>query len=48
VERWRKLPCHTFLLIEWLSFVIRFTQPPADLWDWFEAYLSDPEVSGVW
>lgn len=26
---------------------VRFTQPPADLWDWFEAYLDDEEVSVV-
>ncbi|KAK7083440.1 PRP38 pre-mRNA processing factor 38 domain-containing protein B [Halocaridina rubra] len=24
---------------------IRYTQPPADLWDWFESYLDDEEVS---
>jgi hypothetical protein len=22
----------------------RYTQPPADLWDWYDAYLEDPEV----
>lgn len=26
---------------------IRYTQPPADLWDWFEPYLDDEEVSVV-
>ncbi|KAG0730333.1 Pre-mRNA-splicing factor 38B [Chionoecetes opilio] len=26
---------------------LRFTQPPADLWDWLEAYLDDEEVSVV-
>lgn len=26
---------------------LRFTQPPADLWDWFEPYLDDEEVSVV-
>lgn len=24
----------------------RYTQPPADLWDWYEPYLDDTEVSG--
>jgi hypothetical protein len=24
---------------------IRYTQPPADLWDWYEEYLEDEEVS---
>jgi hypothetical protein len=24
--------------------VDRYTQPPADLWDWYDAYLEDPEV----
>lgn len=23
----------------------RYTQPPADLWDWYDEYLEDPEVS---
>ncbi|KAG8224695.1 hypothetical protein J437_LFUL006082 [Ladona fulva] len=26
---------------------IRFTQPPADLWDWYEEYLEDPEELDV-
>lgn len=25
----------------------RYTQPPADLWDWFEAYLDDEEVRRI-
>ena len=30
-----------------LCFVVyfRYTQPPADLWDWFEPYIDDEEVS---
>ncbi|KAG8317772.1 PRP38 pre-mRNA processing factor 38 domain-containing protein B [Homalodisca vitripennis] len=26
---------------------IRYTQPPADLWDWYDEYLEDPEVGNV-
>ncbi|XP_054271280.1 pre-mRNA-splicing factor 38B-like isoform X1 [Macrosteles quadrilineatus] len=26
---------------------IRYTQPPADLWDWYDAYLEDPEEMDV-
>jgi len=26
---------------------VRFTQPPADLWEWFEPYLNDPEEVDV-
>lgn len=26
---------------------IRYTQPPTDLWDWFESFLDDEEISAA-
>ena len=28
--------------------LFRFSQPPADLWDWYEPFLEDEEVGTVW
>ena len=49
----RKISCYIFCSEFWRSkrlthyFVHRFTQPPGELWDWFEPYMDDSEVRGV-